>query len=60
MKKYIATIEWSGYSRGISEYEIEAENPEAAMELWYEGKRTYHDVVRDDTEKDVVKIKEVT
>ena len=57
--KYKIELDWSGYSRGFSVYEVEAESEDEARESWYEGKRTHHEVVRDDTEKEISSIKEI-
>jgi hypothetical protein len=59
MKKYKVVLEWSGYSRGITEYLVEAESEEEAREIWYKGTQTYHEVVRDDTEKEIESVKQV-
>lgn len=52
MKKYKVAVNWSGYSRGYSVYEIEAESEEEAIENCWDGERIEHEVVRDDTEKE--------
>lgn len=52
MKKFKVTFDWSGYSRGHSAYEVEAETAEKAIENWYDGDEIEHVVVRDDTERD--------
>lgn len=49
--KYRVTVDWSGYSRGVSTYEVEAKTPEEAKKYWFEGDRIAHAVTRDDTEK---------
>lgn len=59
MTKYLVETEWSGYSRGISSYEVEADNPEEAEELWYEGKMIHNITVRDDRENDVTCVEEI-
>jgi len=57
--KFKVRREWSGYSRGYSIFEVEAENKEMASEQWYEGKVIEHKVVRDDTETNELIVKEV-
>ncbi|MBG23740.1 MAG: hypothetical protein CMF22_10495 [Idiomarinaceae bacterium] len=59
MTNYVVYVDWEGYSRGVAAYEIEAENEEEARELYLEGKLLHSDVVRDDTESQVYKIKEI-
>lgn len=57
-KKFKVQVEWSGYSRGYSVYEVEAENEEEALECYYEGNQIERNVVRDDTEaqeKNIIK-----
>jgi len=48
--KYRVVVYWSGYSRGGSEYIVEAESEEDAMENYDVGERTLHYTNRDDTE----------
>ncbi|AUR93176.1 coil containing protein [Vibrio phage 1.184.A._10N.286.49.A5] len=55
-KKYQVRVEWSGYSRGYSVYEVEAESEDEAKEICYEGDKLEHVVVRDDTESQEVNI----
>ncbi|MFH1428840.1 MAG: hypothetical protein ABIH39_03750 [Candidatus Margulisiibacteriota bacterium] len=59
MAKFEIKTVWSGYSRGVSTYIIEANNEEEARELFYEGERTEHEVVRDDTESEIESIKQL-
>jgi len=59
MPIYEVKCQWSGYSRGLSTYRVEADSEEEAKELWWEGDRIYHRVVRDDTENEVESVKEV-
>lgn len=57
-KMFQVQVEWSGYSRGYSVYEVEAENEEEALECYYEGNQLERCVVRDDTEvqeKNIIK-----
>lgn len=57
-KKFKVQVEWSGYSRGYSVYEVEAESEEEALECYYEGNQIECNVVRDDTEvqeKNIIK-----
>jgi cell pole-organizing protein PopZ len=57
-KKFKVQVEWSGYSRGYSVYEVEAESEEEALECYYEGNQIERNVVRDDTEaqeKNIIK-----
>ena len=60
MKKFKVEIDWSGYSRGCSVYEVEAETQEEAEELWDEGEKITDVTVRDDRESEVTKITEIT
>ena len=60
MPKFKIDLNWSGYSRGTSTYIVDAESSEEAKEMWYEGERVAHDVVRDDTEKDDLIVTEIT
>jgi hypothetical protein len=55
-KTFKVQVEWSGYSRGYSVYEVEAESEEQAKEMYYEGNRIEREVVRDDTETAEVNI----
>ena len=57
-KKYRVKIDWSGYSRGVSEYILYAKDEEEAKECYYDGKKVYHRTVRDDTEKEIQSVKE--
>ena len=59
MRKYKVNITWSGYSRGESTYIIKADSEDEARELYYEGDRVTHSVVRDDTENEIETIKEI-
>ena len=60
MKSYDVKVEWSGYSRGIATYRIDAESEEEAKELFIEGELRDRVTMRDDTEvQDVIKIEEV-
>ena len=59
MPKYKIKIDWSGYSRGVSTYVVEAGSEEEAREIWYEGERTEHNVVRDDTEKEIQSVEKL-
>ena len=60
MPKFEVSVEWSGYSRGYSVFEVEAEDAEEAKEIWYDGKKVHHEIHRDDTEKEAVDVKEIT
>ena len=60
MKKWTVEVQWSGYSRGISTYIVEAETEEDAKENWWDGERVAHKVVRDDTEGEPQSAKEHT
>lgn len=59
MKKFRVKFDWSGYSRGYSVYEVEAETAEEAKETFYDGKKVEHEVVRDDTERDDMEAEEI-
>ncbi len=57
MAKFKVEVEWSGYSRGYSVYLVEADTKEEAEEIGiFDGERIKYEVVRDDTEKEVVKV----
>lgn len=60
MPKYLIDVDWSGYSRGASQYEVEAENEKEAEDNWYSGKKVFHETIRDDTEKEVSKVTKVS
>lgn len=49
-------VEWSGYSRGYSVYEVEAGTEEEAKEIYTEGNEIARVTVRDDTESEEVTI----
>ncbi len=53
MPEFEINISWSGYSRGLSKYLVEADTEEEAKEIYYEGKKVYHEVVRDDTDSEI-------
>lgn len=59
MPKYKIEVDWTGYSRGIATYTIDAENEDEARELYNEGEQINHQVIRDDTEDEIVKIEEI-
>lgn len=59
MPKYKVEVNWGGYSRGTSVWEVEAENEEEADEMYFMGKRVEHKVVRDDTEGEVESVSEL-
>jgi hypothetical protein len=50
VKAYLVVTQWSGYSRGCSEYRVLATSEEEAKENWHEGSLVSRHVVRDDTE----------
>ena len=50
MPKYKVQVEWSGYSRGYSLYEVEANSKEEAEELYWESEPYHVVTIRDDTE----------
>lgn len=52
MSKYIVQVDWSGHCRGVSEYEVEADSEEEAMENWWKGKEINSYTIRDDTDKE--------
>ena len=59
MKKlYVVEVEWSGYSRGYSTYEVEAESKEDAMENYDYGREIHREIRRDDTESEAISAKE--
>jgi hypothetical protein len=59
MAKYQVTVDWSGYSRGCSIWEVEAESEDDARENWYCGEEIERDTIRDDTEGEVSEIVEL-
>lgn len=59
MPKYEIGTVWSGYSRGVSTYIVEADSEEEARELWYKGEKTHNEVVRDDRETEIQSIKQI-
>lgn len=56
MPTYIVNVDWSGYSRGVAAYRVEADSEEEARERYYEGEELFREVVRDDTESDVSEV----
>lgn len=58
MKKFIVETVWSGYCRGVAKYEVEAETAEEAEENWWKGKEIDRDIIRDDTDKEVIGVEE--
>ena len=48
MKKYRVSVPISGYCRGDQIWEVEAETPEEAKEICFEGKMVEDVIVRDD------------
>ena len=54
---YSVHTTWSGYCRGESTYEVEADSEEKADDLYYEGERVSHRIIRDDTESEIESIK---
>jgi len=59
MTKFNVEVEWSGYSRGTALWEVEAESEEDARENYYEGKRIQREIVRDDTEEEILSIAKI-
>jgi len=59
MPKFKVQTEWSGYSRGTVTYLVEAKDEESAKETWYDGEEIERDVVRDDTENEIVSVTKV-
>ena len=60
MKKFQATVQWSGYSRGCTVYEIKAEDLKEAKKIHgSKCKAIKHIIVRDDTEKNDINIKKI-
>jgi len=56
MQTFRVYVNWSGYSRGKSVYDVKANDIDEARETWYEGYRISHTVVRDDTEAEIEEI----
>lgn len=59
MPKFLVTRDWSGYSRGYTTYEVEAESAEEARDNYYSGEQVEHEVVRDDTETSGFTVEEI-
>lgn len=55
--KFEIEMNWSGYSRGVSTWVVEAESEEEARENWCCGEEIDRCVVRDDTESEVESIR---
>ena len=52
MSKYLVDVEWSGYSRGVSTYSVEADTAEEAEENYsWHGDLINREVVRSDIER---------
>ena len=60
MNKYKVITQWSGYSRGHSEYTIEANSEEEAKKLFWEVEPDSKETVRDDTESEVESVELLT
>jgi len=59
MKRYRVQTEWSGYSRGLATFEVEAEcESDAGIDFHYGI--ISQDTIRDDTEHEVVSVTEIT
>lgn len=58
MPKYLVNTTWSGYSRGIAQFEVEAESAEEARELWMEGECTDKDTFREYIDHEVDDVEE--
>jgi len=58
-KEYLVYTEWSGYSRGVSTYCVDAVSEEDARERWYDGERVSTDTFRDDREQEVATVEEL-
>ena len=59
MKKYRVIARWEGYSRGISEWEVEAESMDQAEKNFDCGTQIKRTVIRDDTEDVPFSLEEV-
>lgn len=59
MPKYLLNTTWSGYSRGIAQFAVEADSAEEAEEMWCEGERLFKETMRDDTEHEVDTVEEI-
>lgn len=59
MPKFEVTQEWSGYSRGLTVYEVEASSEEEARKAWWSGKEIFSETIRDDTETDEITVEEI-
>ena len=59
MPKFEVIVDWSGYSRGVSSYIIEAKNEEDARERWWENVPIHREIIRDDTDKEINSVTEV-
>ena len=60
MNKYRVITEWFGYSRGHSEYTLEANSEEEARELFWGVEPDSTTTVRDDTESEVESVELLT
>ena len=49
--KFIVKVEWSGFSRGYSFYEVEAVSETEAKEYYGDGKLLQRNLIHDDTKK---------
>lgn len=56
MTNFIVKTEWSGYCRGQAAYLVEAESEEQARDIFYEGEELYKDIIRDDTESEILSV----
>jgi len=57
MAVYKVEVEWSGYSRGESVYEVEAVNEAEASFIYHFGHRISHGTTKDNTEDEVKSVK---
>jgi len=52
MAKYLVAVDFYGYSRGIEQFEVEAESEEDAISNWHRGTEVYHETIRGDYERE--------
>lgn len=56
MPTYIVNVNWSGYSRGVAAYSVEADSEEEARDNYFNGEELFRKVVRDDIGSDVEEV----
>lgn len=59
MNKYKVRVDWAGYSRGVATYEVYADSEKDARDSYWDGSLIHRDVVRDDTEDEIIKVEKL-